>query len=122
MRDSTLRYEYYRIYVHTDEHIKAHLLVCFTSLLVVRLLEYKMGSDFISTERIRRAFSGFGCSEIAKGIMFLNMAESNQEYIQKVDECGNAYYSLQLSDADETIADLTKIQKATRLSGLLLCL
>lgn len=100
------------IYVHTDEHIKAHLLVCFTALLVIRLLEYKMGSDFISTERIRRALSGFGCSEIAKGIMFLNMAESNQDYIQKVDECGNAYYSLLLSENDETISDLSKIQKA----------
>ena len=100
------------IYVHTDEHIKAHLLVCFTALLVVRLLEYKMGADFISTERIRRALSSFGCSEIAKGIMFLNMVETNQEYVQKVDECGNAYYSLLLSDTDETISDLTKIQKA----------
>ncbi len=100
------------IYVHTDEHIKAHLLVCFTSLLVVRLLEYKMGSNFISTERIRRALSGFGCSEIAKGIMFLNMAEPNQDYIYKVDECGNSYSSLQLSDTDETIEDLVKIQKA----------
>lgn len=100
------------IYVHTDEHIKAHLLVCFTALLVVRLLEYKMGADFISTERIRRALSSFGCSEIAKGIMFLNMVETNQDYVQKVDECGNAYYSLLLSDTDETISDLTKIQKA----------
>ncbi len=100
------------IFVHTDEHIKAHLLVCFTALLVIRLLEYKMGSNFISTERIRRALSGFGCSEIAKGIMFLNMAESNQDYVQKFDECGNAYYTLLLSDSDETISDLIKIQKA----------
>ena len=100
------------IYVYTDEHIKAHLLICFTSLLIIRLLEYKMGTDFISTERIRRALSAFGCSEIGKGIMFLNMAETSQDYIQKLDECGNSYYTLLLSDEDETISDLTKIQKA----------
>ena len=100
------------IYVYTDEHIKAHLLVCFTSLLIIRLLGYKMDSDYTSTERIRRALSGFGCSEISKGIMLLNMTEPNQDYIQKLDECGNAYYTLSLSEEDETISDLLKIQKA----------
>ena len=100
------------IYVHTDDHIKAHFLICFTSLLIIRLLDYKMGDDFISTERIRRALSGFGCSEISKGIMFLTMSGINQDYIQKLDECGNSYYTLLLSDSDETISDLLKIQKA----------
>ena len=34
--------------------------------------------------------------------MLLNMAEPNQDYIQKLDECGNAYYTLSLSEEDET--------------------
>lgn len=100
------------MFVHTDDHIRAHLLICFTSLLILRLLELKMGKNSVSAERIQRALSGLGCTEIAKGVMFLDMITPNKAYIPKVDENGNPYFSLQLSDSDETVDDLLKIQKA----------
>ena len=34
----------------------------------------------------------------------------NKDYLLKVDEAGNEYYSLKLSDDDETVSDLLTIQ------------
>lgn len=34
------------VYVQRDDHIKAHFLICYISLLVYRLLEQKIGTDF----------------------------------------------------------------------------
>lgn len=98
------------MFVHTDKHIKAHFMICFTALLIVRLIELKLGDVRISPERIRRALSAFGCEEISKGIFHLSMAVHNSEYVVKKDEKGNEYSSLLLSDNDETIEDLLKIQ------------
>lgn len=98
------------MYVHTDKHIKAHFMICFTALPVVRLIELKLGDVRISPERIRRALSAFGCEEIAKGIFHLSMTAKTCEYVVKKDEKGNEYTSLLLSGNDETIEDLLKIQ------------
>ena len=63
------------IYVHTDEHIKAHLLICFISLLIIRLLELKIKNSNISIERIQRALNSFNCEEISKGIFHLTLSK-----------------------------------------------
>ena len=100
------------MFVRKDEHIEAHLMVCFTSLLIIRLLELKLADKSISAERTQRALSSFGCEEISKGILRLNINISNNEYAVKKDENGNQYFSLSFSDKDETIEDLLCIQEA----------
>lgn len=98
------------MFVHTDEHIKAHFMICFVALLIIRLIGLKLGDNQISAERIQRALASFGCEEIAKGIIRLNMSSCNNEYIVKKDEKGNEYSSLLISDNYETIEDLIKLQ------------
>ena len=48
------------VYVWTKEHIEAHFLTCYISLLVYRLLEKKLGEEFT-------------CSEILKTLREMNM-------------------------------------------------
>ncbi|MCQ4765881.1 transposase, partial [Cloacibacillus evryensis] len=43
------------VFVSTQKHILAHFTICFTALLIVRLLQLKMGEDAISAERIAAA-------------------------------------------------------------------
>ena len=102
------------MFVHTDDHIRAHFMICFTALLIVRLIGFKLGDNQISVERIQRALASFGCEEIAKGIIRLSMSSYNNEYIIKKDEEGNEYSSLLISDNNETIEDLIKLQNIAR--------
>lgn len=98
------------MFVHTDNHIRAHFIICFTALLIIILIGLELGDNQISAERIQRALASFGCEEIAKGIIRLSMSSRNNEYIIKKDEEGNEYSSLLISDNDETIEDLIKLQ------------
>lgn len=100
------------MYVRKDQHIKSHFMICFTSLLIVRLIGLKLGDKSLPSERIQRALSSFGCEEISKGVLRLNMNIPNSEYILKKDESGNEYFSLLLSNQDETVDDLLTIQQA----------
>lgn len=100
------------MFVHTDEHIIAHFMRCFVALLIIQLIELKLGDDQMSVERIQRALASFGCEEIAKGIIRLNMSSCNNEYIIKKDEKGNEYSSLLISENYETVGDLIKIQSS----------
>lgn len=54
------------IYVWTEAHIKAHFLVCFISLTIMRLLEYKLNGE-ISPERMQKALISAQCRSLEKG-------------------------------------------------------
>ena len=98
------------MFVWTDKHISAHFMVCFTALVMMRLLQLKLGNNILSAERIQRALSSYCCEEISKGIFHINLSALNNDYVIKIDEEGNEYYSTELSDSSETVDDLLKIQ------------
>lgn len=58
------------IYLQTKEHINGHFLICFISLLIIRMLQYKLDYK-ISVERIVRALNMCACHPIAKNVMHL---------------------------------------------------
>ena len=49
------------VYVWTKEHIESHFLTCFVSLVIIRLLEQRLGNKF-SVHRIIDAISKYSCS------------------------------------------------------------
>jgi hypothetical protein len=49
------------IYVSDDDHIEAHFLICFVSLVIMRLLEYKIDKKHTIKE-IRNALINYSCS------------------------------------------------------------
>ncbi|HEX5351046.1 MAG TPA: hypothetical protein VFW58_05430 [Trichococcus sp.] len=54
------------IYVWTQPHIEAHFLICFISLTIMRLLEYKLDGQ-LSPERIQSALLSAHCRPLDKG-------------------------------------------------------
>ena len=49
------------IYVRTDEHINAHFLICFTTLVILRVME-KFTGEKHTVKDIRNALCNYGCS------------------------------------------------------------
>lgn len=48
------------IYVSTESHINGHFIICFVSLILIRMLQYKMNYS-LSVERIVRALNSSKC-------------------------------------------------------------
>lgn len=55
------------IYVWTKEHIQAHFLTCFVSLVILRLLEHKMNRNY-STEKIINSIKSYSSLNIEHNI------------------------------------------------------
>jgi hypothetical protein len=51
------------VYVSKEDHIEAHFLICFVSLVIMRLLEYKIEKKHTIKE-IRDAMINYSCSYI----------------------------------------------------------
>lgn len=51
------------VFVWTKEHIEAHFLTCFISLVIVRLLEQRLNHNF-STESIIKSLKKYSCSRL----------------------------------------------------------
>ena len=49
------------IFVRTDEHIDAHFLICFTTLVILRVME-KLTGEKHTVKSIRNALCNYGCS------------------------------------------------------------
>lgn len=59
------------VYVWTKEHIEAHFLTCFISLVILRLLEHKINRKYTS-EKIIESLKKYNCSNIKHDIYYFN--------------------------------------------------
>lgn len=99
------------VYVSTQRHIHAHFLICFTALLLVRMLQLRMGGDAISIERIAAALRAANCRVLRGGIMHLTDVGGSLEFKKRIDRHGKEVDTLSFSDKDEIAVDYSKIQK-----------
>jgi len=53
------------VLVHTPAHIEAHFLICFVTLILMRVLEYMIGKRY-SVKQIRDSLCNYSCSHIAQ--------------------------------------------------------
>lgn len=53
------------VYVWTEDHIRAHFLICFTALLILRLLEQKLGGKY-TIKQILHSLSNYSCSYLCQ--------------------------------------------------------
>ena len=83
--------------------IYPHTSCFFTALVMMKLLQLKLGNKILSAERSQRALSPYCCEEISKGIFHINLSALNNDYVIKIDEKENEYFSTELSDAFETV-------------------
>ncbi|MFA6611428.1 MAG: IS1634 family transposase [Bacilli bacterium] len=71
------------VFVHTKDHIEAHFLICFISLVVMRILQYKLGYKY-SAESIQKVLNEATVSLISQEIYLVHKQTETFKEIEKV--------------------------------------
>jgi len=100
------------VFVRTNEHIRAHFLICFVALLIVRIIQYQMGEKALSAERIVRALGAATCQVLKGGIIHLDDVGGAIAFQKIRDKKGKLVDTLAYSDEDEIALDYKLIQDA----------
>lgn len=106
------------IYVWTEEHIKAHFLICFIALTIIRIIQYKIlkyenksalnvdgWEQGITADRIKQALNNFKACSDKNGTCLISTPDSEVEKIIK--------------SLDMEIPDLTTIDKIDKFKNVL---
>lgn len=91
------------VYVWTKEHIEAHFLTCFISLVIIRLLELKLNRKF-STESITNSLKKYSCSKIEHDYYLFDYYDDIIEELEKL-------FSIDLSSKYQNLKNIRKILK-----------
>jgi transposase len=98
------------VFVSSNEHIRAHFLICFVALLIIRIIQYQMGDGAMSAERIARALNAATCRVLKGGIIHLDDVGGAVAFKKRVNKKGELVETLEYSDEDEIALDYKKIQ------------
>ena len=63
------------IYLQTNEHINAHMLICFLALLIGRIVEKRLGGKY-SVQRISETLQKVACSNIGQNIWLFDHTDA----------------------------------------------
>jgi transposase len=99
------------VFVRTNEHIRAHFLICFVALLVIRIIQLHMDTKAVSAERIVRALNSATCQVLKGGIMHLDDVGGIIAFKKVRNKKGELVESLEYSDEDEIALDYKIIQE-----------
>lgn len=99
------------VFVSKNEHIRAHFLICFVALLIVRIIQHRMGEHALSAERIARALGAATCRVLKGGIIHLDDVGGMMAFQQRRDKNGKLVDTLAFSDEDEIAQDYRCIQQ-----------
>lgn len=99
------------VFVSTNQHIRAHFLICFVALLILRILQHQMGKDALSAERIARALSAATCQALKGGIIHLDDVGGAIAFKKTMSSRGETIDTLEYSNEDEIALDYKKIQE-----------
>ena len=100
------------VYVNTHAHIRAHFLICFVALLIVRLIQHAMGPKALSVERLATALNAATCKIRRGGIVDLDDVGGSQAFTKRKNKKGELVDTLAFSDEDAIAKDYQLIQKA----------
>jgi hypothetical protein len=98
------------IFVWTNDHICAHFLICFVALLIIRIIQHKMGQNAISAERIARALNSANCQLLKGGIIHLDDVGGAIAFKKVKDSNGKLVDTLEYSNDDEIALDYKAVQ------------
>lgn len=71
------------VFASTEEHIDAHFLICFVSLLIFRILEYKLQNKF-TTRQIRDSLINLSCSHLTENCYLLDFRNDVIEELERI--------------------------------------
>ena len=101
------------IYLNTRAHIRAHFLICFTALVIIRSIQHCMKEECLSAERIGEALREANCLLERGGYVRLLDVGGRIKYQERQDKkTGKMVPSLKFSKEDQTAQDYRRIQKA----------
>lgn len=100
------------VHVSTQAHIRAHFLICFVALLIVRLVQHGMGRDALSVERLARALNTANCKVKRGGLVELDDVGGSMAFVKRKNKQGKLVDTLTFSDEDQIAQDYRLIQKA----------
>ena len=89
------------VYVWTKEHIEAHFLTCFISLVIIRLLEYKTNRKY-STRKMIDSLKKFNSTNIEHDIYLQNFSNGIIKDFEKI-------FDINLSRKYLTLSEIKKI-------------
>jgi hypothetical protein len=98
------------VFVRTDEHIRAHFLICFTALLIVRIIQHRMGKNALSTERIAAALNAATCQMLKGGIVHLDDVGGALAFKKVKNTKGELVDTLLFSAEDQIALDYKLLQ------------
>jgi transposase len=99
------------VFVKKNEHIRAHFLICFVALLVLRTIQLQMSTKALSAERIVRALNSATCQSLKGGIMHLDDVGGAIAFKKVRNKKGELVDTLEYSDEDEIALDYKIIQE-----------
>jgi transposase len=70
-------------FLSTDEHINAHFLVCFISLLVARIVEKKLGGKY-TIDKITETLRNVACSHLDQNLWLFDYADDVTDDLNSV--------------------------------------
>lgn len=100
------------VYVSTQEHIRAHFLICFVALLMIRLVQHAMGQKALSADRMARALNAATCKVKRGGMVELDDVGGSLAFVKRKNKHGDLVDTLTFSDEDEIARDYKLIQKS----------
>jgi len=99
------------VFVSKNEHIRAHFLICFVALLIVRIIQHRMGDEALSAERIARVLNAVTCRILKGGIVHLDDVGGAVAFQKRTDKQGVLVDTLEYSKDDQIAMDFKLLQK-----------
>jgi len=99
------------VFVSKNEHIRAHFLICFVSLLIIRIIQHRMNKQQLSAERITRALRAANCHVLKGGVVYLDDVGGALAFEKRLDKKGKLVDTLKYSGDDEISLDYKLIQE-----------
>lgn len=99
------------VFVNKNEHIRAHFLICFVALLIIRIIQHRMEKKALSAERIAQALNAASCRVFKGGIIHLDDVGGAIAFKKRRNRKGELVDTLEYSDEDEIALDYKVLQQ-----------
>jgi transposase len=94
------------IHVRLDDHIEAHFLICFVTLVIMRLLENMTNQQF-SVKEIRESLINYGCSYLEQNYYLFDYRDDFLRTAEKI-------FDLDLGKKTMILSEIKNILKITK--------
>jgi len=91
------------VYLRVENHINAHFLICFISLLILRVLEYKLDKKY-SVKQIRESLIRYSCSHLEQNYYLFDYRDEILQSLERV-------FDIDLGNKIMTTSEIKKISQ-----------